>query len=159
MEEIRNQIIEKEREIKIKDDEIEMLNKQLQSRVKDVEKKNETMKENISELKLENESFKAMINTVMEKADTVEKNNVEMKEELSNLREENNSIRAMLQSTMNVGFMAVSGESETDESTSAQNKCAKCDFVGKNQAGLKIQETAKHKEKPLLQRFSRVGNN
>ena len=41
-------------------------------------------------------------------------------------------------------------------------KCNKCDFIGKNGAGLKIHDTAKHKEnppkqqKPLMQRFSRV---
>ena len=55
--------------------------------------------------------------------------------------------------------MDLAGESEVNESTSEQTKCEKCDFVGKNLAGLKIHVTAKHKEKPLLQRFSRAGTN
>ena len=40
--------------------------------------------------------------------------------------------------------------------TTEENKCEKCEFIGKNKAGLKIHVTAKHKDKPLMQRFSRV---
>ena len=150
LDDLRNQITVKEREIKIKDDEIEVLNKHLQQRINNVEKKNETLEEHINKLKLDNESMKALVNTGMQKAETVEKKNEEMEKEIKNLKEENESKRESLKSTMIVGSMDVVSETEP-------NKCEKCDFVGKNPAGLKIHETAKHKEKPLLQRFSRVG--
>ena len=89
-----------------------------------------------------------------------------MEKQLEEIKAENMKIRDLLNSKKN-GDEIVETENEDieveveieNESDMEENKCEKCEFIGKNKAGLKIHVAAKHKEKPLMQMFSRVSKN
>ena len=87
-------------------------------------------------MKLENMKMKTLMN---------EKINCDKIEEVQN-KEMENEVESNMEETNDCGLVE-------------ENKCEKCDFVGKNKTGLKVHVTAKHREKPLMQMFSRVSKN
>ena len=46
---------------------------------------------------------------------------------------------------------------ETNDKNEIKNKCHKCDFIGKTEAGLKVHKTAMHKS--IFKMYTRVKQN
>ena len=147
LDDLRSRILEKEKEIKIKDDEIEKLNMQLQKRVFDIEERNKAMEIDLDKLKLENKLLRAAIYTTkknVEVIDVVEKAS-ESEGRVSNADAEELDDKLEFQKII-----------EEIEETVTKNKCDKCDFIGKSEAGLKIHKTSKHKVS-LMKMYRKVG--
>ena len=129
LEELKKRIDEKDEEIKLKDEEIIQVNKNLQNQLRNLEERSKSMEKSLEEIKAENKYLRNVIETRL----TNDKNNEVPS--IPRIEKESEIERA---------------EEVVDECLEP-HKCEKCEFVGKNQAGLKIHMTAKHKEKPLLQ--------
>ena len=128
---IKKQLDKVEKEILERDEKIAELNKCLQERVDSLEKSNAEMKRQLEEVLAENLKMKTLMVSKSDGDKIVEAENKEMEKGIENDNQEAN-----------------------DCGTTEENRCEKCDFIGKNKAGVKIHITAKHKEKPLMQRFS-----
>ena len=144
---MRNRIKEKEKVIKIKDDEIEKLNKQLQKRVSDIEEKNKAIERDLEKLQVENESLRATINT--------NKKNGEIKEAIEKATVESES-EVDANSKELYDKLEDQEINEEIEEIVTKNKCDKCEFIGKSEAGLKIHKTSKHKVS-LMKMYRKVG--
>ena len=74
--------------------------------------------------------------------------------DLEQLRNENKSLRAQFKAPEIDSEVEIESEETLEalevceENFVEKNKCNKCDFIGKNGAGLKIHDTAKNKENP-----------
>ena len=151
LDELRNRIIEKEKEITIKDDEIEKLNKQLQKRVSDIEEKNKAIERDLEKLQVENESLRATINTNKKNGEikeAIEKATVESESEVESSNANSKELYDKLEEDQEIN--------EEIEEIVTKNKCDKCEFIGKSEAGLKIHKTSKHKVS-LMKMYRKVG--
>ena len=118
------------------------INQNLQNKLADIDEINKAVERCLEELKAENEYLKTVINSRISNGETM----VE--------KETEDGI-----DDKDIDDCSTEDAEEFFLKEAANNKCKKCDFIGKSEAGLKIHVKAKHKEKPLFQRFSRVGEN
>ena len=124
---------------------------------------------------VEDEEIKKVSNVIQERMSSLEEVLKRMELDLQELRKENKYLKELfdgkgknngVKETLDELLGQDEIESESEDQPVADNqteqaasfKCTKCDFIGKNMAGLKIHDTAKHKEKekPIMQRFSKV---
>ena len=149
VEEVKNRIIEKEQEIKLKDEKIKKLSMKLEERIAALEDKNKTIEKDLQEIMTENKYLRALIagHCQAEHDGVFKIPNEVIDEEESEVENDDEEITEVL-----------TDYEENCVEKANSYKCGKCDFIGKNGAGLKIHDTAKHKGKgkPLMQRFSRV---
>jgi septal ring factor EnvC (AmiA/AmiB activator) len=117
IEKMKKNLEELKKAIMEKDKEIDRLNNNLQKRVNDLEKSNGALKKHLEEIKAENKELKTLINSRID-CDKIE--------EFQSKEMENNV------------------ESEIEEiSMTDENKCGKCDLIGKNETGLKVHVSTK----------------
>ena len=132
-------------------------------------------------MKLKDEEIKTLAINIEQKNATLENRIQILEDDLEQLRKENKLLKAQfiapqvddtdVEEIQNEPLDEIESEVEIEASTECEDnyeeennpfKCSKCDFIDKNGAGLKIHESAKHKEnppkqhKPLMQRFSKV---
>lgn len=140
LENVKNGIKEKEIEIREKDKEIKKVSNDLQDKMCALEMIVKRLELDLQELRKENMSLRARVEE-KEKGNII--NNIP-----DELEEKDESDAHQVEEQVE--------ENQMEEITSF--RCTQCDFIGKNMAGLKIHDTAKHKEKqkPLMQRFSKV---
>ena len=138
LEYVKNGIKEKEMEIRDKDEEIKKVSNVIEERMSSLEMLLKKMELDLQELRTENKYLKAL---------------VEGNEKSNGINETLDEPEGQDESE---SYTQTVEENQTEQVTSF--RCAKCDFIGKNMAGLKIHDTAKHKEKekPMMHRFSKV---
>ena len=140
LENVKNGIKEKEMEIGDKDEEIKKVGNVIEERMSSLEIVLKRMELDLQELKTENKYLK----------------------ELLEGNEKSNGVNETLDELVGQDEIESESDGQPVEENQAEQvtsfKCTKCDFIGKNMAGLKIHDTAKHKEKekPMMQRFSKV---
>ena len=138
LEEVKHDICKKENEMKQKDGEIKTLALNMEKKTASLENRIQSLEENLEQLRNENQMLRAQF---MAQVTNVEEIDSEAQEKIDN------EVEIDSEETIEV-------LQESDGNYVEQNnpfKCKKCDFTGKNVAGLKIHNTAKHKENPLQQ--------
>ena len=149
LEEVKHDIGKKENEMKLRDEEIKTLAISMEQKNIALENRIQTLEVNLEELRNENKVLRAQF--IAQKMDEEEIDT----EALDDIESE---VEIDIEETIEASKVY----EENYEEQNNPLKCDKCDFFGKNGAGLKIHITAKHKEnppvqqKPLMQRFSRV---
>ena len=137
LEEMKENIIKKDQEIKQKDKEIDELMKNLQDRLSFVEKKNDVLEKKVKEIENEKGNLESLIISS------------KMSQNDENQKEVNPNVVGAYREEFEKESVK---EPEVDEVLN--NHCNKCDFIGKTEAGLKIHETTKHKG--ILRGYTRV---
>ena len=140
-----------------------------------IEKELNSVKEQIKQKNFEIEMLNEEIKKVEEKTKSemliiIENNNKVIENEMKVLKEENKIIRSRFDSMEKVmkaledeiknkaKVTVIEAEEETELSDTEQepsNKCGKCDFQAKSEAGLKTHITMKHKT-PLFKAYTKI---
>ena len=124
-------------------------NKQLIKRVADVEERNKSIEKDLEEIKAENEFLRTAIYNSTKK-------NVEITEVEKATTESESGIRSSNADELDDKIEEHETNWEVEENV-IRNKCEKCDFIGKSEAGLKIHNTSKHKGS-LMKMYRKVGD-
>ena len=137
------------------------MNRNLQTKHDDLEETNKLMKEEkrkincnaevkLTDLEKVNELNDAYIKHILKRVDNLEEINKYMEFDLENLKKGNISLKNEMKSIMNKRVVSepIANRNEGKSGIIIAHKCEKCDFIGKNQAGLKIHSTTKHGDKP-----------
>ena len=134
LEDLRLGIINKEKEIEIKNKQIDSIEMRFDERLLELEKKNEGIEKELKKLKDENVLLRNTL-TVKDKVVVEAASDDNLKDGVQEIDEE---VVEIVNGAEDVVVVE-----DLDKET--VHKCERCDFIGKNEGGLKTHITTKHK--------------